>query len=194
MSEFPQPDGREVPPEDAVVPGLSDPAASRPGRSPDVASRDREGRHGLERPRASEPEGKVVGYVPGAFDMFHIGHLNILRRAREQCDYLIVGVVTDEVLFKAKGKHPVVPHDERMEIVRHIQGVDEVVTDISSDKVVMWELLRFDVIFKGDDWKGTPKGDRLEAGLGALGVKVVYFPYTVHTSSTMLRRLISDAG
>ena len=144
--------------------------------------------------RRSRPEGKVVGYVPGAFDMFHIGHLNILRRARDHCDYLIVGVVTDEVLFAAKGKHPVVPHEERMEIVAHIQGVDEVVTDVSSDKVVMWQQLRFDVIFKGDDWKGTPKGDRLEAGLGAVGVKVVYFPYTVHTSSTMLRRLISESG
>jgi glycerol-3-phosphate cytidylyltransferase len=147
-----------------------------------------------EGPRASEREGKVVGYVPGAFDMFHIGHLNILRRARDHCDYLIVGVVTDEVLFAAKGKHPVVPHAERLEIVAHIQGVDEVVTDVSSDKVVMWQLLRFDVIFKGDDWKGTPKGDRLESGLGAVGVKVVYFPYTVHTSSTMLRRLISETG
>jgi glycerol-3-phosphate cytidylyltransferase len=144
--------------------------------------------------RPERPEGKVVGYVPGAYDMFHIGHLNILRRAREQCDYLIVGVVTDEVLYAAKGKHPVVPHAERMEIVAHIQGVDEVVTDVSSDKVVMWELLKFDVLFKGDDWKGTPKGERLEAGLGALGVKVVYFPYTVHTSSTMLRRLISETG
>ena len=133
----------------------------------------------------------IVGYVPGAFDMFHVGHLNIIRNARAHCDHLIAGVVTDDVLFAAKGKHPVVPHEERMEIVGHIQGVDEVVTDISSDKVVMWELLRFDVLFKGDDWKGTPKGDRLEASLGAVGVDVVYFPYTVHTSSTMLRRLIS---
>jgi glycerol-3-phosphate cytidylyltransferase len=147
----------------------------------------------------SEPGGEVtrqgvVGYVPGAYDMFHIGHLNILRRAKEKCDHLIAGVVTDEVLFAAKGKHPVVPHAERMEIVAAIDCVDEVVTDISSDKVVMWERLRFDVLFKGDDWKGTPKGDRLEAGLGAVGVRVVYFPYTVHTSSTMLRQLISDGG
>ncbi len=143
----------------------------------------------------SEPSGPrqrhgVVGYVPGAWDMFHIGHLNILRRAREHCDFLIAGVVLDDVLEQAKGRLPVVPHAERMEIVGAMECVDEVVPDVSSDKVVMWERLHFDVLFKGDDWKGTPKGDRLEAGLGARGVRVVYFPYTVHTSSTLLRQLI----
>lgn len=132
----------------------------------------------------------VLGYVPGAYDMFHIGHLNILRRAAAGCDRLIAGVVTDEVLERAKGKPPIVPHAERMDIVAGIGCVDEVVTDVSSDKLVMWERLRFDVIFKGDDWQGTPKGDRLERDLGAVGVRVVYFPYTAHTSSTALRRLI----
>jgi glycerol-3-phosphate cytidylyltransferase len=136
----------------------------------------------------------VVGYVPGAYDMFHIGHLNILRRAKEHCDYLIAGVVTDEVMLSAKGKPPVVPHEERMEIVAAISCVDEVVTDVSSDKLVMWKLLGFDVLFKGDDWKGTPKGDRLEASMAEVGVQVVYFPYTAHTSSTLLRALISGNG
>lgn len=135
--------------------------------------------------------GRTVGYVPGAYDMFHIGHLNILRRAREQCDYLIAGVVTDEVALRAKNKLPTVPHDERLEIVRSISFVDEAVTDWSSDKVLMWQQLRFDVLFKGDDWQGTPKGDRLEASLAAVGVRVVYFPYTTHTSSTYLRQLIT---
>jgi glycerol-3-phosphate cytidylyltransferase len=133
---------------------------------------------------------RIVGYVPGAWDMFHIGHLNVLRRARENCDYLIAGVVTDEVLVVAKGRLPVVPHAERIEIVGEMNCVDEVVTDITSDKFVMWQQLKFDVLFKGDDWMGTPKGDRLEASLGAVGVQVIYFPYTVHTSSTMLRQLI----
>ena len=133
-----------------------------------------------------------MGYAPGVFDMFHIGHLNILRRAREACDHLIAGVVLDEVLEVAKGRVPVVPHAERLEIVGAMDCVDEVVTDTSSDKLVMWEKLRFDVLFKGDDWKGTPKGDRLESSLAAVGVHVVYFPYTVHTSSTMLRQLIGD--
>jgi glycerol-3-phosphate cytidylyltransferase len=144
-------------------------------------------------PSPAPKQDRIVGYVPGAWDMFHIGHLNILRRAREHCDHLIAGVVLDEVLEVAKGRLPVVPHAERMEIVGAMDCVDEVVTDSSSDKFVMWEKLRFDVLFKGDDWKGTPKGDRLEASLGAVGVQVVYFPYTVHTSSTMLRQLIGGA-
>jgi glycerol-3-phosphate cytidylyltransferase len=136
----------------------------------------------------------VVGYVPGAYDMFHIGHLNILKRARRECDHLIAGVVTDEVLVRAKGRPAVVPLAERLEIVRSINVVDEAVTDVSSDKFVMWQQLKFDVLFKGDDWKGTEKGDRLEADLGAVGVRVVYFPYTVHTSSTALRQLINAGG
>lgn len=137
---------------------------------------------------------RVVGYVPGAWDMFHIGHLNILRRAREHCDFLIAGVVLDEVVVSAKGKQPVVPFEERLEIVAHISYVDQVVPDVSSDKLVMWQRVGFDVLFKGDDWKGTPKGTRLEAAMAGVGVRVVYFPYTVHTSSTMLRQLISGGG
>jgi glycerol-3-phosphate cytidylyltransferase len=140
---------------------------------------------------SAQPSGRVVGYVPGAWDMFHIGHLNILRRAREQCDHLIAGVVLDDVLLLAKGRMPVVPHSERMEIVGAMNCVDEVVTDSSSDKLVMWQQLRFDVLFKGDDWQGTPKGDQLETSMGGVGVRVVYFPYTVHTSSTLLRQYIS---
>jgi len=134
----------------------------------------------------------VIGYVPGAYDLFHIGHLNILRRAALGCDHLIAGVVTDEVLLGAKGRPAVVPLEERMDIVRSITCVDEVVVDVSSDKFVMWQKLRFDVLFKGDDWKGTPKGDRLERDLGAVGVRIVYFPYTTHTSSTALRGLIAS--
>jgi glycerol-3-phosphate cytidylyltransferase len=135
---------------------------------------------------------RIVGYVPGAWDMFHIGHLNILKRAREQCDYLIAGVVTDDVLYEAKGKHPIVPLDERMDIVQSLDLVDEVVIDWSSDKMEAWRQLHFNLIFKGDDWKDTPKGQRLERDLGAVGVRVCYFPYTVHTSSSLLRTLITD--
>ncbi|GAB3669825.1 adenylyltransferase/cytidyltransferase family protein [Actinocorallia lasiicapitis] len=135
--------------------------------------------------------GRVVGYVPGAYDLFHIGHLNILRRAAASCDHLIAGVVTDDVLRQAKGRPAAVPLEERLEIVRSISCVDEAVVDVSSDKFVMWQRLGFDVLFKGDDWKGTPKGDRLEHDLGAVGVRVHYFPYTTHTSSTALRELIA---
>jgi len=134
----------------------------------------------------------VVGYVPGAWDMFHIGHLNILLRAREQCDRLIVGVVTDEALAVAKGRLPVVSLAERVEVVGHLDLVDEVVTDFSSNKLEVWERVRFDVLFKGDDWRGTAKGDKLEADMASVGVAVCYFPYTAHTSSTLLRAMLGE--
>lgn len=132
-----------------------------------------------------------VGYAPGAYDLFHVGHLNLLRQAREHCDYLVAGVVADEVLEVTKGRLPVIPLVERMEIVRHISLVDEVVAEVQPNKLITWETVRFDVIFKGDDWRGTPKGDRLESDFASVGVEVVYFPYTVHTSSTALRRALA---
>lgn len=135
--------------------------------------------------------GQVVGYVPGAWDMFHIGHLNILLRARLMCDRLVVGVVTDEELVRAKGKSPVVPLGERIDVVAGIDVVDEVVVDYSTDKFDAWRRVGFDVLFKGDDWRGTPKGERLEKSMSTVGVHVVYFPYTAHTSSTQLRALIN---
>ncbi len=137
----------------------------------------------------------VTGYVPGVFDMFHIGHLNILRRAREDCDVLVVGAVTDDVVERTKGRRPVVPLTERMEILASIGIVDRVVADdCGSDKMPMWQRLHFDVLFKGDDWRGTPKGDQLEASMAAVAARVVYFPYTETTSSTLLRDLITAHG
>jgi glycerol-3-phosphate cytidylyltransferase len=133
---------------------------------------------------------KIVGYAPGAYDMFHVGHLNILRQAKQHCDYLIAGVVSDEMCLLTKGKTPVVPLAERMEIVSHISFVDEVVAEVVPDKVQTWRSVQFDVIFKGDDWRGTAKGVKLERDFAALGVEVVYFPYTIHTSSTLLRQAL----
>ena len=135
---------------------------------------------------------ELLGYVPGAWDMFHVGHLNILLRAREQCDRLVVGVVSDEALLVAKGKHPVVPLAERMDVVRSMVMVDDVVVDYSSNKIEVWRRVGFDVLFKGDDWLGTPKGDRLVADMASVGVQVNFFPYTVHTSSTILRGRIAS--
>lgn len=129
----------------------------------------------------------TVGYAPGVYDLFHIGHLNILRHAKSHCDHLIAGVVSDEMALLTKGVAPVVPLAERLEIVRHITLVDEAVAEVVPDKIDTWRSVRFDVIFKGDDWRGTPKGDKLEADFAPLGVEVVYFPYTAHTSSTALR-------
>ncbi|MEU3771665.1 adenylyltransferase/cytidyltransferase family protein [Streptomyces sp. NPDC032472] len=131
-----------------------------------------------------------VGYAPGAYDLFHIGHLNILRHARSQCDYLVAGVVSDEMAELAKERRPMIPLVERLEIVRSVKYVDAAFVETVPDKVETWKQVRFDVIFKGDDWRGTAKGDKLERDFAAVGVDVVYFPYTVHTSSTQLRRAL----
>lgn len=137
-------------------------------------------------------QGKAtVGYVPGVFDMFHVGHLNILRNARLACDYLIAGVVSDDRAQAAKGKAPIVPLAERLEIVRSVRYVDDAVVEDTAEKLEMWERLRFDVIVKGDDWRGTAKGSKLERDFAGVGVGVVYLPYTVHTSSTMLRSALN---
>jgi glycerol-3-phosphate cytidylyltransferase len=133
---------------------------------------------------------RVIGYAPGAYDLFHIGHLNLLRHAAEHCDHLIAGVVSDELVTRVKGKAPIVPLTERLAIVQGIRYVDEAVEEDVPEKLEMWERLRFDVIIKGDDWRGTPKGDKLERDFAAVGVEVVYLPYTAHTSSTMLRQVL----
>ncbi len=136
----------------------------------------------------------LVGYAPGAWDLFHIGHLNVLRHARTRCDYLVAGVVSDEMLRLAKGRLPVVPTLERAEIVRSIGLVDEVFVEDQPDKLETWRRRPFDLFFKGDDWKGTTKGRELERRFAAVGVEVVYFPYTTHTSSTALRRVLGLEG
>lgn len=134
---------------------------------------------------------RIVGYAPGAYDLFHIGHLNLLRRAAEQCDHLIAGVVSDEMLIRAKGRPPVIPLAERMEIVASLRIVDEVHAEVVPDKVDTWRAVGFDVLFKGDDWRGTEKGLALERRFAEVGVEIRYFPYTVHTSSTVLRRALA---
>lgn len=134
-----------------------------------------------------------IGYAAGAFDLFHIGHLNVLRHAKEQCDYLIAGVVSDEMLRAVKGVEPFVPTAERAEIVRNLRYVDDVHIEVVPDKLDVWREVRFTHFFKGDDWRGTEKGARLEYEFAAVGVEVVYFPYTAHTSSTKLRRALDAA-
>ena len=96
-----------------------------------------------------------VGYTTGVYDMFHVGHLNILKRAKEQCDFLIVGVSTDENVLQYKHKTPVVPYEQRKEIVAAIRYVDQVVPQENMDKFAAWEKYHFDAIFHGDDWKGS---------------------------------------
>jgi glycerol-3-phosphate cytidylyltransferase len=134
---------------------------------------------------------KQIGYTTGAYDLFHIGHLNLLKRAKLECDYLIVGVTTDELSFKAKGKNPIIPFQERLEIVEHIKFVDEVVPQVNMDKLEAWNNLKFDKMFVGDDWKNTEKWNTLEAEFREENVEIIYFPYTTHTSSTILRNILT---
>jgi glycerol-3-phosphate cytidylyltransferase len=134
--------------------------------------------------------GTRIGYAAGAFDLFHVGHLNLLRHAKQQCDILIAGVVSDEMLRQVKGIEPVIPTAERAEIVSHISFVDDVYVETSPSKMDAWEDVRFTHFFKGDDWRGTEKGLRLEREFAEVGVEVVYFPYTAHTSSSALRRAL----
>lgn len=131
-----------------------------------------------------------VGYTSGVFDMFHIGHLNILRRAKEHCDYLIVGVCTDELVKEYKHKTPVIPYEERAAIVEAIKFVDQVVPQTNRDKVLAHKEHKFDVVFLGDDWKGSEYYIETEKKLNDLGVDLVFFPYTKGTSSTKLAEVL----
>jgi glycerol-3-phosphate cytidylyltransferase len=133
-----------------------------------------------------------VGYASGVFDMFHVGHLDLLRRGRNRCRYLILGVASDESVEQIKGRPAVVPSDERIDILASLGIVDEVAVDRSEDKTLVWQQSPFDVIFKGADCQGTPKGNRLERAMKDVGADVFYFPDTRQTSSTMLRTFLGD--
>ena len=137
----------------------------------------------------------TVGYTTGVFDMFHVGHLNILKRARSMCDYLIVGVSTDELVRRDKNKTPIIPFAERMEIVSAIRYVDEVVPQIDKDKLGAYKRLdrKFDLMFVGSDWEGTPTWKRFEEEFAPFGVRIVYLPHTDGISSSILREKILDA-
>tara|TARA_B100000678_G_scaffold65578_1_gene53678 strand:+ start:226 stop:654 length:429 start_codon:yes stop_codon:yes gene_type:complete len=133
---------------------------------------------------------KKIGYTTGVFDLFHIGHLNILKRARLECDYLIVGITTDELAMSIKGEKPFIPFEERMEIVESIKFVDEVVPQTSYNKIEAWNKLKFDRMFVGDDWKGTKEWIQIEKDFSKYNVEIIYFSYTTHTSSTILRDVL----
>lgn len=133
----------------------------------------------------------VIGYTTGVFDMFHIGHLNILRRAKEKCDYLIVGVSTDEVVEGYKHHKPVIPYEQRSAIVEAIKYVDEVVPQTTMDKTEFLKHRHFDVMFHGDEWKGTELYNKYEEEFAKLGARIEYLNHTEGISSTMLREKIS---
>lgn len=134
-----------------------------------------------------------IGYTTGVFDMFHIGHLNILKKAKENCDYLIVGVSTDELVKHYKNKTPIIKFEERFAIVESCKFVDKVIDQTTMDKYKAWEEYKFDVIFHGDDWKGSDTYKDIEKKLKKVGVEFVYFPYTKGTSSTIIREKLINA-
>lgn len=137
----------------------------------------------------------IVGYTTGVFDMFHVGHLNILKQAKEQCDYLIVGVSVDELVLREKKKLPIIPYEDRVRIVGALECVDQVVPQFDKDKRKAWEKYRFDKMFVGSDWKGTDVWKSLEIQFQPLGVEIIYFKHTDGISSTILRdRLIEIYG
>ena len=132
----------------------------------------------------------TIGYTSGVYDLFHVGHLNLLKNARGLCDKLIVGVTSDE-LVSYKKKKSVIRHSERMEIVRNIKFVDAVVPQNDMDKFKMWERLKFDVMFVGDDWFDKPKWKELDEKFKSEGVKIIYFPYTKGVSSTLINETLN---
>lgn len=134
-----------------------------------------------------------IGYTTGVYDMFHIGHLNILKRAKEQCEYLIVGVSTDEVVENYKHKTPIIPFEERVAIVEAIKYVDKVVPQLNMDKFAAWEKLHFDAVFHGDDWKGSIMYNEIERKFKIVGVDIVFLPHTAGTSSTLLSEKLTQS-
>ena len=129
-----------------------------------------------------------IGYTQGVYDMFHVGHLNLINRAKEYCDRLVVGVNADALVQQYKHKTPVINQEDRKKIVENIKAVDKCVVADTLDKVLMWEKVRFDVIFIGDDWKGDPRWKQTEEDLKPFGVRVIYLPHTPGVSSTELRK------
>lgn len=129
----------------------------------------------------------IIGYTTGVFDMFHIGHLNILRRAKEKCDYLIVGVSTDECVNSYKHHKPMIPYEQRAAIVEAIKFVDEVVPQETMDKLEFLKHRHFDVMFHGDEWKGTDLYNQYEKEFAKYGARIEYLPHTEGISSTILR-------
>lgn len=135
---------------------------------------------------------KIIGYTTGVYDMFHIGHLNVIQRAKEQCDYLIVGVSVDELVEKEKNKTPVIPYEERVAIVEALKYVDKVVPQLDKNKKAAWDKYRFNKMFVGSDWRGTPQWNKFEEEFKRLNVEIVYLPHTNGISSTKLTKVIKN--
>lgn len=137
---------------------------------------------------------KIIGYTTGVYDMFHIGHLNILKRAKEKCDYLIVGVTTDELCYLRKNKYPIINQDDRLQIIDSIKYVDKAVFQDTMDKLEVVKKYNVDIVFVGSDWKGTPSWNEYEKEFAQYGCSVIYLDHTDGISSTILREKLNEQG
>lgn len=142
--------------------------------------------------RQEQPKKYRVGYTDGVYDLFHVGHLNMIETAKKYCDYLIVGVHGDDVVEEYKHRRPIINEKDRKRILQSIKGVDRVEINRFRDKIKLWELYHFDVIFIGDDWKGTERWINFEKELAKINVDVVYVPYTKGVSTTEIRQKIME--
>ena len=133
-----------------------------------------------------------IGFTDGVYDMFHIGHLNMIREAKKHCDYLIVGVHSDKIVESYKHRKTIINENDRREIVGAIKYVDQAVINETRDKLELWKKYRFNVVFIGDDWKGTERWNNFEKILGEVGVSVVYIPYTQGISTTQIRQSLGE--
>ncbi len=135
---------------------------------------------------------KIIGFTTGVYDMFHIGHLHLLKKAKNRCDYLIVGISSDKLVESYKGKTPIIPFAHRLEIVSALKFVDEVIAVTDRNKFQSFLDVGYDVLFVGDDWKGSDIFNTLEKQLSEYGSKIEYFPYTKEVSSTKFREILQD--
>ncbi len=135
---------------------------------------------------------KIIGYTDGTFDLFHVGHLRLLKEAKKHCDILIVGVHGDDVVASYKGKPPIINENDRAEIIRNLAFVDKVVINRTRDKIELLKLYGFNLMIIGDDWKGTERWNKLEKQLNEHGVDVLYLPYTKTISTTAIKKRVLD--
>jgi len=133
----------------------------------------------------------IIGYTTGVFDLFHIGHLNIIKQSKKKCDYLIVGVTSDKLVLKIKKKYPIIPYSERSKIISSLRYVDKVVEEKIDDKILAWKKLKYNIVFKGSDHKNSEKWKKWKPELKGFGVKVKFIKYTEDTSSTLILSVLN---
>ena len=133
----------------------------------------------------------IIGYTSGVFDLFHVGHVRILKKAKSLCDRLIVAVSTDNLVKKYKNKYPIISQKERIEVVKNNKYVDYVITQNSLNKFLSWKKLKYDIMFVGDDWYAKKKWKDMDREFKKLGVKIIYLPYTKGTSSTKINKILN---